>query len=671
MKRRRTKTASKTLLSEAAVSSKKQILNGLKGMKPGAAMMLISKQLGKKTIPFLLTHLAPIVVQAAKSGKVKFDKIKDAVKGFNDKNNDDTTNIDFDKAEINSSSTRFKCMFDGDSGKMIKDYQTKLIKQLEDASGGSKKEPDVKESMKINNHLTKLFKTLNESKSLVTEAKESTALPLATIRKINSWYSDHWYETVPGAKELRDQIMANSTESSFKAGEKMFGFFDYHNSKLSPEQFEALNSKWRNMQAKFGSMAFRGQEITQTINGKGVRLITYGGDENFRRALAYAEEHSEVAGNLSEIRQKMVSGAAKISGALDDVPKGKAGSMMGKAMDLDDAKPTGRTISGAAAAQKFEDEHYQNAVKSTLAKGQAAVKLPNGKLYPWQKDVMQKQLDKLDDAFDFGKVTPQKIAQLKAYDEQMRGFQQFAERYQNSPNSQMRRQARQINAMLAKYQDFKDEHAAKLKKIGFAATDGKVSSDEVERAMEGNGDVKDAAQQTKKKFGLGDAFTAIGIMRLVAKTTGVALNNGKSLIDMVARQKMTKKEDENIIASMNFMLSNGDDNDSKHDDTEFSVRFDVSDCKWHATCIDDRKMKIPEEKLIKLALSSDDGQKFKKSCLSKWAKIFDGDKRLANLLVMTFQSIAAADKKTKPISDVLQKMHAKYNDIKKEFETKA
>ena len=73
---------------------------------------------------------------------------------------------------------------------------------------------------------------------------------------------------------------------------------------------------------------------------------------------------------------------------------------------------------------------------------------------------------------------------------------------------------------------------------------------------------------------------------------------------------------------MNFLLTNGDDNDSKFQDSKFSVRFSTDDFKWHATCFDDRKMKFDEDELIKKALGSEEGKKFKAACLKKWTSIF-------------------------------------------------
>lgn len=73
---------------------------------------------------------------------------------------------------------------------------------------------------------------------------------------------------------------------------------------------------------------------------------------------------------------------------------------------------------------------------------------------------------------------------------------------------------------------------------------------------------------------------------------------------------------------MNFLLTNGEGNESKFEDSKFSVRFSLDDFKWHATCLDDRKMKFDQEALINKALDSEEGKKFKAACMKVWNGIF-------------------------------------------------
>lgn len=52
-----------------------------------------------------------------------------------------------------------------------------------------------------------------------------------------------------------------------------------------------------------------------------------------------------------------------------------------------------------------------------------------------------------------------------------------------------------------------------------------------------------------------------------------------------------------MYAEAKFLISN-ENGDKDYSDSQFSIRYSLSDNKWHATNIDDRKMKIDEEKLI-------------------------------------------------------------------------
>ena len=123
---------------------------------------------------------------------------------------------------------------------------------------------------------------------------------------------------------------------------------------------------------------------------------------------------------------------------------------------------------------------------------------------------------------------------------------------------------------------------------------------------------------------------------------------------------------------MNFLLSNTDDSDTKFSDTKFSVRFNINDMKWHATCLDDRKMKFPEDEVIKKALDSEIGKKFKQACLKRWTPIFNPKDKTRNILtyIMTnFEKLGlkAGSSEAKKMSDTIVKMQNDFKTIEKEF----
>ena len=111
-------------------TAKKEILAGLKGMRPGEMLMAITKSTGSTVTDFLATHVVDMIVNAVKSGKVKADAIKDAVKGFGKKNKADNTKIDWENVELDPSTMTFTCMFEGDVKKQLDEFMKVAEKEL-------------------------------------------------------------------------------------------------------------------------------------------------------------------------------------------------------------------------------------------------------------------------------------------------------------------------------------------------------------------------------------------------------------------------------------------------------------------------------------------------------------------------------------------------------------
>ena len=171
----------------------------------------------------------------------------------------------------------------------------------------------------------------------------------------------------------------------------------------------------------------------------------------------------------------------------------------------------------------------------------------------------------------------------------------------------------------------------------------------------------------KHMLGIDTAITTLGFARLVAKTTGVVLNHGKDLVNMFAAQSIKRKEDANIIAELRCIISNGENGESNLNDTKFSVRLDANDCKWHATCLDNRKMKFPEDKLIDSVFSTEYGKKFKQHCMSIWNSIFCPDGSRADLIPFIVKNAEKLGLSKGKISqgfiNTIQLMSDKYDEI--------
>lgn len=123
---------------------------------------------------------------------------------------------------------------------------------------------------------------------------------------------------------------------------------------------------------------------------------------------------------------------------------------------------------------------------------------------------------------------------------------------------------------------------------------------------------------------------------------------------------------------MNFLLTNGEGSESRFSDSKFSVRFSVDDFKWHATCLDDRKMKFDEQALIKKALESEEGRKFKAACLKKWTGIFrpkDETRLMIPYVMKNFKELGIKDsgRDAEKITKIVQKMESRFDEIEKQF----
>lgn len=179
--------------------------------------------------------------------------------------------------------------------------------------------------------------------------------------------------------------------------------------------------------------------------------------------------------------------------------------------------------------------------------------------------------------------------------------------------------------------------------------------------------IPDEAQPKQKKSGLFNG--ALGWAIVGAKVTGFVLNHGKGVIDAFGNQAVKFKEDRGVVAQMTFLATNGEKSDSKFQDTKFSVRFNVDDLKWHATNLDNRKMKFDEDKIINLALNSEEGKKFKKNTINRWRRLFRGKGKNGKTIFTYILNNASQFKldKDKKLLATLSKMNANFDKIEKQF----
>lgn len=172
----------------------------------------------------------------------------------------------------------------------------------------------------------------------------------------------------------------------------------------------------------------------------------------------------------------------------------------------------------------------------------------------------------------------------------------------------------------------------------------------------------------KLKSGLKQFGQAVAIAKLLK----FAMNNAKTVTDMLGGLKMKFKEDANVVAEITTLVTNGEASKSNKADTKFSIRFDSSDLKWHATNLDNRKMKIDgEEELIKKVLDTDRGKEFKKKCLDNWEKILKPSEKGNNVLVYVLKNTdklgIKLDKDMNKFTQSILRIYDNFDEVKKQF----
>ena len=307
--------------------------------------------------------------------------------------------------------------------------------------------------------------------------------------------------------------------------------------------------------------------------------------------------------------------------------------------------------------------------------------MPDGSKVPsFSYSTMSKQISDLDDIFDDGKVTPEELAKLNGMATKLDSYVEWAaeNKDSNDPNVQMK--IATIKRLTSKYNDLVDNNALNLD----SSTDyfnGEQGAARLSLPKDANGKaIADTAKSDtmaqakegwKEKLGIGKAFTALGWARLAAKTTGIILNHGKDLINVIDAQAMKNREDKSVIAEIRCIMTNGEGSDSKFSDSKFSVRFSIDDFKWHATNLDDRKMKLPEDIVVKKILNSELGKKFKAACLKKWKNIIQPEDKTKNVIPYILKNYEKLGLKVsgdaKKMLDTVNKVLTNFGKIEKQF----
>ena len=439
------------------------------------------------------------------------------------------------------------------------------------------------------------------------------------------------------------------------------------------KQLGISNSSLYKMFGRGGSMARKSGELhLQTALSKFNAQYDENPDKAIKTLLSGLKGQKSDA--IAELAAKLKPEAAEKFKDLGIDINGKIGSVAAKAADAATAKAADAATE-IPKLDKMEDGLHSLSDEQFGERGFATYS--DGKIMPsFSFERMSRQINSMNDMFADGKLDPTEMAKLNEFGGKLGEYSKWAAQNANSDDPLVKQKIAMISMLSKKYNDTVSQGKSLLDSAEAQVDDARTGATEATRAaskeMANDEEVKKAAGDWKEKLGLGKAFTALGWARLAAKTTGIVLNNGKAVVDALGAAAVKFKEDANVIAQMNFLLTNGEDNDAKFQDSKFSVRFSTDDMKWHATCLDDRKMKFDEDELIKKALDSEEGKKFKAACLKKWTSIFkpkDETRQVIPYIMKNFEKIGlkASDSNVNKIVDTVQKMEDNFSTIEKEF----
>ena len=683
----------------------------MKVMRPGAVMQFVAKALGMNSIKFINQKGLALAGKAIKNGWVKSTDIVGSIKDFSKKNKEDKSGIDYSKLKLDPSTMSFKCLFDGDTGKTLNAFIDEFESEIKDESKEIEKadkqlHADVKKAgvkmdeQEIDDNGLAVASVIDNKKNKGDSGKElkkkiegaikndKQAKELQKIseelKKTSSKVKvDQKYEKMSDEElaKLDDKINKNIRNKS-EASKKNDAFRNKIKNAVQKGVAEDFKKSVKTayvsidkLKKSIASNMKSGLAVEQIKEPRAVCISVQCGKKDFGNVLKEADGSVKIIdvtnGSKDKSIQKVIDYIKKVF--QDKIGKDKLGKKTYAYLKNSD----GNCLLYVFAGVK-QDKLDESLLNEADAAQDIVDKVTSTDVTAPQFSymTMSKQLSDMDDFFDDGIVNSEEMQKLSDMGSKINEYTNWAITHQGSTDPNIQAKIAEIHKLSNKYYDMLADNQTAINNAVANADDARTGATEATRAaskeMANNEEVKQAASGWKDKLGLGKAFTALGWARLAAKSTAIILNNGKSVVDALGAAALKFKEDKGVIAQMNFLLSNADDSDTKFSDTKFSVRFNINDMKWHATCLDDRKMKFPEDEVIKKALDSEEGKKFKQSCLKKWTPIFDPKDKTRNILtyIMTnFDKIGlkADSAEAKKVSETIYKMQNDFKTIEKEF----
>lgn len=668
-------------------------------LEPSQLLKFIAKQENKDAKAWLLANLLPFAIYVVKNNYIKAKALGSAIKDVANKNKDDDTGIDYDNVEIDESTIKSKFAFDEETIKKLHDFIAQFKKEMEAGKDDIEKaagelDKDIKkagvkiEPEKLADNTLTVAGVIDDEKNKNKSGKEMTEL-------VN--------QQIEIDKKIKDLL--NKADELKKLSNKIK--VDPKYAKMSVEELEKLAKDSEKKEE--ASKKKDANESIVTLAGAG--LLTEGnkaqlGKDAFAAILKYKKDHG-LADNLKSLdpndssairklpavaawlknggsataktlRQNELSRIVMRSGDIQNVKGGDAMLRSARAVlgfpgnqpiDIDSA--TDDVIGKAASAASNAKEAASSGAK-LIGNG-----LVDGKGHAFSPSGMLQKVGRFDDYFDDGKLDPSEYKEMMKFQDSLIDYQTWAAENAGSDDPNVQAKIAQIALITKKFNGVMADND-KLIKNAEAGMD-RISDLEDADAATKQGAAQLANNEETKKVAsgflgkLGKALRVFGQAKMIAKMGKFILNDGKAAIDAIGGQYLKFKEDQNAVAEMSFILMNKEDSSADQSDTKFSLRFDVSDLKWHITNLDDRKKKIEKEDvLIKKILDNKECKSWRSDIIKQWTDIIepkDEASKFVPYFIKNYEKLGTQikDKNMKKYFSTLQKLIDNFDKVKKEF----
>lgn len=657
----------KSLISEANDDKAKNIkaddiVKTFKLFKPDQAITFLAKQYDMKPSEFFAKKFLKIAAYSIKNGLVKTGDIAKSVKDFTKKNIKDNTDIDYDNLEIDPDTVKIKTLFGGKDNKVLVDFINEFSEEMKDIDSEVEKQ-----TQQLKNDIKKRGVSVSDE-----QISKNGPIIVGTIyNKENKDLSK---------KELRSKIDSDikeyeelnaSQELVTKALNKKIKEFAKKQANKAKKKKKTKNNKTKTRKTKTKKYS---KKTRTKFNNKQSKQIKKESITSIPILVLNEERNKEY------IPRKIVKQKSENTyigqGIEPDDEATRAAGIAASRRELSIDRQVELQLIDNLEADPELGEDIKNMIDYTniVNMSHSRIQLRKNTEYI---DALRISLDNLKHKLGVEDLSPEQLKEMMDIDT-------LGDAYEEMENDQLLKMMIEAEKTLDKCEKLigydgpeplygvvganETEDIANSASVDFDDSDiqglgspGSSGSSNIQDQL------PDEAQPKQKKSGLFNG--TLGWAIVGAKVTGFVLNHGKGVIDAFGNQAVKFKEDRGVVAQMTFLATNSEKSDSKFQDSKFSVRFNVDDLKWHATNLDNRKMMFEEDKVINLALNSEEGKKFKKNTINRWRRLFRGKGKNGKTIFTYILNHASQFKldKDKKLLATLSKMNSNFDKIEQQF----